>query len=99
MDFYARLTSKTISQFPTLVAAHQAEVRGPPVGRGPQVENRCSIALNRLSLLISLIGFTIAIELPTFRTASNRNSLNSAKTKFMLLGTRQQLDKLNLTDL
>src|SRR6218665_2789076 len=42
MDFYARLTSKTISQFPTLVAAHQAEVRGPPVGRGPQVENRCS---------------------------------------------------------
>src|SRR6218665_2250198 len=31
-----------ISQFPTLVAAHQPEVRGPPVGRGPQVENRCS---------------------------------------------------------
>ena len=30
------------SQFPTLVVAHQAEVRGPPVGRGPQVENRCS---------------------------------------------------------
>jgi len=28
------------SQFSTMVAAHQAEVRGPPVGRGPQVENR-----------------------------------------------------------
>ena len=28
-----------ISQFPTLVAAHQAEVCGPPVSRGPQVEN------------------------------------------------------------
>jgi len=28
------------SQFPTLVAAHQAKVRGPPVARGPQVENR-----------------------------------------------------------
>jgi len=25
-----------------LVAAHQADVRGPTVGRGPQVENRCS---------------------------------------------------------
>jgi len=32
---------KIISQFPTSVAAHQAEVRGPLVGRGPQVENRC----------------------------------------------------------
>jgi len=32
---------KQISQLPTLVAAHQAEVRRPPVGRGPQVENRC----------------------------------------------------------
>src|SRR6218665_930313 len=31
---------KKISQFPTLVAAHRAEVRGPPVGRGPQVEKR-----------------------------------------------------------
>src|SRR6218665_184251 len=30
-----------MSQFPTLVAAHQAEVCGPPVGRGPQVENCC----------------------------------------------------------
>jgi len=27
-------------KFPTLVAAHQADVRGPPVVRGPQVENR-----------------------------------------------------------
>src|SRR6218665_3767142 len=30
-----------IDKFPTLLAAHQADVRGPPVGRGPQVENRC----------------------------------------------------------
>ena len=29
-----------IDEFPTLLAAHQADVRGPPVGRGPQVENR-----------------------------------------------------------
>jgi len=29
-----------IDKFPTLLAAHQADVRGPPVGRGPQVENR-----------------------------------------------------------
>src|SRR6218665_3812173 len=32
---------KKISKFPTLVAAHQADV--PPVVRGPQVENRCFI--------------------------------------------------------
>jgi len=32
---------KKISKFPTLVAAHQADVCGPPLGRGPQVENRC----------------------------------------------------------
>ena len=31
-----------IDKFPTLLAAHQADVRGPPVGCGPQVENRCS---------------------------------------------------------
>src|SRR6218665_2064602 len=31
-------------QLPTLVAEHQAEVRGPPVGRGPQVETRCTSA-------------------------------------------------------
>src|SRR6218665_889367 len=31
---------KFIPQFPTSVAAHQAEVHGPPVGRSPQVENR-----------------------------------------------------------
>src|SRR6218665_1091563 len=30
------------SKLSTMIAAHQAEVRGPPVGRGPQVENRCS---------------------------------------------------------
>jgi len=36
-----RDSHKNISQFPTLVAAHQVEVHGPPVGRGPQVENRC----------------------------------------------------------
>src|SRR6218665_3403530 len=36
---------KQISQFPTLVAAHQAEVRDPPVGHGPQVENRWLIGL------------------------------------------------------
>jgi len=28
--------------FPTFYAAHQADVCGPPMGRGPQVENRCS---------------------------------------------------------
>src|SRR6218665_3438036 len=32
---------QNISKFPILVAARQADVRGPPVGRGPQVENRC----------------------------------------------------------
>jgi len=32
---------KQIVKFPTLLAAHQADVRGPPVG--PQVENRCPI--------------------------------------------------------
>jgi len=37
--------NKTISQFPTLVAAHQPEVCGPPVGRGPQVENRWPIQM------------------------------------------------------
>ena len=31
---------KQIVKFPTLLAAHQADVRGPPVGRSPQVENR-----------------------------------------------------------
>ena len=31
-----------IDKFTTLLAAHQADVRGPPVGRGPQVENHCS---------------------------------------------------------
>ena len=31
--------------------------------------------------------------------SSNRLRLNSAKTKFMWLGTRQQLAKLNLEDL
>jgi len=35
-------THQKISKFPTLVAAHQADVSGPPVGRGPQVENRCA---------------------------------------------------------
>jgi len=36
-----RQSHQKTSQFPSLVAAHQAEARGPPVGRGPQVENRC----------------------------------------------------------
>jgi len=31
---------QTFCQFQTLVAAHQTEVCGPAVGRGPQVENR-----------------------------------------------------------
>ena len=31
-----------VSKFPTLVAARHADVRSPPVGRGPQVENCCS---------------------------------------------------------
>jgi len=30
-----RDSSTKISQFPTLVAAHQAEIRGPLVGHGP----------------------------------------------------------------
>src|SRR6218665_418535 len=42
------------SQFPTLVAAHQAEVRGPPVGRGPQVENRWS--MGRTPQEVCLLG-------------------------------------------
>jgi len=44
MDCGTWLTQRNF-QFPTLVAAHQAEGRGPPVGRGPQVENRWSIGL------------------------------------------------------
>ena len=39
MDYGMWLTSKN-SRFPTLVAAHQADIRGPVVGRGTQVENR-----------------------------------------------------------
>jgi len=31
---------KKIPKFPTFVATHQADVPRPPVGRGPQVENR-----------------------------------------------------------
>jgi len=46
-----RDSSQKISQFSILVAAHQAEVRGPPVGRGSQVENRCSI-LNMRTICI-----------------------------------------------
>src|SRR6218665_1944097 len=37
-----RISRKEISQYPTLVAVHQAEVRGPLVGGGPKVENCCS---------------------------------------------------------
>src|SRR6218665_3125396 len=40
-----------ISQFPTLFAAHRAAVRGPPVGRGPQVENRCLKSFHWLKIL------------------------------------------------
>jgi len=44
------------SQFSTLAAAHRAKVRGPPVGRGPQVENRspsvykCQLFYYRISI-------------------------------------------------
>ena len=41
----------TWKNFPTLVAAHQAAVRGPPVGRGPQVENRCLKSFHWLKIL------------------------------------------------
>src|SRR6218665_422336 len=37
-----RDSHKNIPQFPTFVAANHADVRSPPVGRGPQVENHCS---------------------------------------------------------
>src|SRR6218665_1601544 len=50
MDCDTYVTRIKNSQFPTLVAAHQAEVRGPPVGRGPQVENRCSTTQRRSRL-------------------------------------------------
>jgi len=33
---------------PTLLAAHLAGRRGPPVGRGPQVENRCANGISTL---------------------------------------------------
>jgi len=35
-----------IDKFPTLLAAHQADVPGPPVGRAHRLRTRCS----RLSL-------------------------------------------------
>jgi len=44
MDSDTWLTYKN-SQFPTFVAAHKAEVRGPPVGPGSWVENRWIICL------------------------------------------------------
>jgi len=31
---------KNKSKLPTFVAAHQADVRGPPLGRGSQVESQ-----------------------------------------------------------
>ena len=50
-----RDSHQKMSQFPTLVAAHQAEVRGPPVGRGPQVENRwCRRRTNPHAMTLSL---------------------------------------------
>ena len=39
------MAHKKNAQFPAFVAAHRAEVRGPPVGRGPQVENRWAIVM------------------------------------------------------
>ena len=61
-----------MSQFPTLVAAHQAEVRGPPVGRGPQVENRCT------RQLFSAAAYNYAAcERPGGRRKSRKGCWNS----------------------
>src|SRR6218665_3976076 len=52
-----------MSQFPTFVAAHRAEVRGPPVGRGPQVENRCTKPMTHNSLLASKVRHRRGMQL------------------------------------
>src|SRR6218665_1791119 len=53
-----RDSHQKISQFPTLVAAHQAEVRGPPADRGPQVENRCNREMKFVAYMLQSRRYT-----------------------------------------
>src|SRR6218665_3975023 len=66
------------SQFPTLVAAHQADVRGPPVGRGPQGENRWTTRIwNQL----------LPSTRSTLLTDDSSASFRSLKTALCYLGS------------
>ena len=55
------------NKYQALFADHQADGRGPPVVRGPQVENRCSIIynsrlMNTVNDLANLTTFDILSE-------------------------------------
>src|SRR6218665_3163315 len=60
-------------QFPSLVAAHQAEVSGPPLGRGPQVENRCAVIT--LYVLQRRVNWILHQHLPVLAVSCNSSLL------------------------